>query len=65
MELNHRSSRRFLGRVEAKYDRIEKGQERDAGHQEAIDNEKKSAQRVMGYSKKERASMAKVKYGVP
>lgn len=44
---------RFIGRVEAKHDRTEAGQQGDAGHQEAIDNQMSAARKEMGWAKDE------------
>jgi hypothetical protein len=45
--------RRYIGRVEAKYDRIEAGQTNDPGHQTAIGETGASVRKSMGYTKKE------------
>jgi hypothetical protein len=47
-------SRKFIGRVEAKHDRLSVGQASDQGHQQAIDDQKRAAQNTMGWSKEER-----------
>lgn len=48
------SCSKWLGRVEAKHDRIEAGQETDKGHQTAQDNLASAVRKEMGWTKKER-----------
>ena len=45
--------RRYIGRVEAKYDRIEAKQPVDPGHQRAIGETGAAARKSMGYTKQE------------
>jgi hypothetical protein len=45
---------KFLGRVEAKHDRIEKGKPIDSGHQTAIDDLARGVKADNGWTPKER-----------